>query len=94
MKKRLLLILLVLTIATPLGLISESPAWGEWDIEYYQQVLGFIPKGIEQAKGVNAPIPDYEVSILGSVGSYYLSAVLGVILIAAFYFVLLKVIKK
>ncbi len=94
MKKRLLIILGILLALVPLGLISENPAWGEWDISYYEKVLGFVPKGM-QISLINPVIPDYEISGLGSVSGYYLSGILGSVLLFVIYFILIKLkVKK
>ncbi len=91
MKKRVFIILAILTALIPLGLLTDAPAWGEWDKEYYKKILGFIPKGIEKAKEINAPIKDYSLNGLGDVSSYYLSAFIGAILVFAFFYFLTKV---
>ena len=91
MKKRVYLVLLILTSIIPLGLLTNAPAWGEWDKEYYNKILGFIPQGVESAKDISTPLKDYSFSSLNDVGSYYLSAVLGMILIFAFFYISAKV---
>ena len=40
----------ILFVLLPLGLISEYSAWGEWDIQKYKELIGFIPEGIKNAK--------------------------------------------
>ena len=89
MMKKIYWFILAIIALVPLGLISENPAWGEWENEYYQKALGFIPKGMKEG-GFEAPIPDYATSSLGDVGSYYFSAILGVVLIFAVFFALKK----
>jgi len=64
MKKKLLIILGVLIVLTPLGLLTDAPAWGEWDSDYFKQTLGFIPQGIEKFShliSINAILPDYSL---------------------------------
>ncbi len=91
--KRVYYILLAFIIATPIGLyLTDAPAWGEWDSEYYKEVLGFIPKSIKETTQV-APIPDYSLHSLGDVGSYYLSAIVGVCLIFGFFYILKKAVR-
>jgi len=94
MKKKALIILGVLLALVPLGLFTDNPAWGEWDLNYYKEKLGFIPKGMQNADTLKPIIPDYEIPGLGSVSGYYLSAIVGVILVFVIYFILLKIIKK
>ena len=94
MKKRLYTIVAILFVLVPLGLLSPYAAWGEWENDHYKELLGFIPKGIAEADGVNAPIPDYALSGISDAGSYYLSALLGVLLLFGIYYILLKVLKN
>jgi len=94
MKKRLYIIVAILFVLVPLGLLSPYAAWGEWENEHYKELLGFIPKGIAEAHGVDAPIPDYALEGMGETSSYYLSALLGVLLLFGIYYILLKVLKN
>jgi len=84
--KKIYLFLFAFVLFVPLGLISENPAWGEWDTQYYKELLGFIPKGIEDAKSISPIIPDYSVSNLGDVSGYYISAIVGIGLIYLIFF--------
>lgn len=71
--------LFVVLLFVPLGLISENPAWGEWSGEEFEAMLGFIPHSIATSTSLVAPIlPDYSMESVGSVASYYLSAIIGV----------------
>lgn len=91
--RNLLLLLFVFIILVPVGLISNYPAWGEWDFSYFKQKLGFIPDGIKNFKQIEGILPDYSLGDINSIFSYYLSAILGVILIFAIFY-LLKVLIK
>ena len=91
MKKRIYFILAALIVIIPLGLLSDSPAWGEWGKEYYKKILGYIPYGIAKAKGINAPMKDYSFGSLSDISGYYLSAIVGAVLIFAFFYILTKV---
>jgi hypothetical protein len=92
--KKIYIFLIFLIALVPLGLLSENPAWGEWEESFYQEKLGFIPTGIKEGGFFNALIPDYSVGFLGDVGSYYLSAVLGVLLIFGLFFALKKIVHE
>lgn len=48
--------LIILAILTPLGLIAIGEAWGEWDNETIQKIVGFVPEGMSRIK-------DYSISI-------------------------------
>ena len=89
--KKVLYILFAMVLLVPLGLITESPAWGEWDNAYYEKVLGFIPKGIENAKGIKAFMADYSIKGFGDVTGYYISAVVGAILVFGIFYIIAKV---
>lgn len=79
--------LVILALLTPLGSLAEGTAWGEWGTEELETVVGYIPKGIDQANSWwTAICPDYSMNFLGqgeiaSKVGYFLSAVLGSILI-------------
>lgn len=89
--KYLLIFILVLIALSPLGLIAEGPAWGEWSNEEIQAMVGFVPSSIENAKPlVEAIIPDYEIGGLNPLASTWASAIIG----AGMVFLLLLGIKK
>ncbi len=94
MKKRAWLLVLILLLLTPLGLLSESAAWGEWDLGYYKELLGFIPEGMAHAQGVDGIMPDYTLSSTSEVTGYYLSAIVGIGLLVGIYFLLWKMVKR
>lgn len=83
MKLRYLLIpILILLVLIPVGLLTENPAWGEWDLSYFKKVLGFVPEGMEKGKEIVKPvIPDYSLGDKNPLISYYLSAILGIVMI-------------
>ena len=88
------MVLSLLIVAVPLGLLSENPAWGEWEENYYQKILGFIPNGIKNAHTIESPIANYSINGLSHVVSYYLSALLGLALIYGIFYILTKIIAK
>ena len=89
-RKKLYIILFVLFILLPLGLMTEYSAWGEWEPETYQKLLGYIPEGIKNAKSFSL-IPDYGQ---GSVVMYYISAIVGAIVIYGVLFGIVKMKKN
>ncbi len=94
-KKLLLLLLLFFIIIVPVGLLTENPAWGEWGLEYFKKLLGYIPKGIENSKEIIKPlIPDYSIDEEHKVISYYFSAIIGVISIFIFFYLLKFLVNK
>lgn len=93
-QKRALLILIGLLALVPLGLLTDAPAWGEWDLEYYQQKLGFIPAGLKSAEGVKPLLPDYSLPGMDPVVGYYISGIVGVLLLFGVYYLLYKLLKR
>ena len=72
--------LLLVIALVPLGLLTQAPAWGEWDLNFFKQHVGIIPQGIKRFSDLYfAPLPDYSVKGLGDVAGYYISAFVGVI---------------
>jgi hypothetical protein len=72
------IVLAVLAVLSPLGLLAPGTAWGEWGAEEFQDMLGYVPQGLERfAEFWRAPLPDYAIPGLGDVPGYILSAVVG-----------------
>ena len=94
MKRRYWILLGLLTALVPLGLLTDAPAWGEWDPEHYRRVLGFIPEGIARASEAKAPLPDYTVPGLGEISGYYLSALAGVLLLLGIYYLIYRMVRR
>lgn len=88
MRCKLYIVLFILIVTVPFGLLSKNPAWGEWENNHYQKVLGFIPNGIKNAYAIKSPMTDYSINGLNNVVSYYLSAIIGLLLLyGIFYFI-------
>ncbi|MBU3099354.1 MULTISPECIES: cobalt transporter CbiM [Clostridium] len=81
----------IIILATPLGLLANGTAWGEWGLEEIKHFIGFVPKGMEQGFKFNSPIPDYSFGFLSSYFGYILSALAGVIIILIIFKVLEKI---
>ncbi len=78
MHRRYWLLLLAMALLTPLGLLAEGTAWGEWGAEDLVETLGFVPRGIDQASAWwQALLPDYTVKGLGEKTGYVVSALVG-----------------
>ena len=88
--KKLIILLLVLFFLIPLGLLTDSPSWGEWDLSYYEQILGFIPEKMKTNTIIPALLPDYNLENFSPIISYYASAILGTALIFASFYGLYK----
>ena len=85
--QKIVIFLIIMLALTPFGLISEYPAWGEWGIEEFQGLVGYIPTGMQNAS-IQAPIPDYEIGGMNPVISTLISAMIGVIVSFGFFLAL------
>lgn len=80
-----LVLVAALVIATPLGLIAEGDAWGEWSTEDLTEMVGYTPAGMEGAWEWEAFFPDYSIGAMPDVAGYILSAVIGVALLVIIF---------
>ena len=80
------LLLVLLVILTPLGLLAEGTAWGEWGVDEIASVttsgeeLGYTPQGMTNGFEWSAFIPDYSTPGVPEWLGYILSAIAGVAL--------------
>ena len=87
MYRRYGLALLAMALLSPLGLVAQGGAWGEWGAEELEKLLGFVPSGIEKAAGFwQGLFPDYSVKFLGEGrlaenAGYLISALVGSVLV-------------
>ena len=73
--------LVVLIVASPLGLLAPGTAWGEWNAEELSRMgLHSIPTGLEKLSTLwGAPLARYNLPILGNTSlGYVLSAIVGI----------------
>ncbi len=102
---KLWILLSLLCILAPLGLVipkifRSTAAWGEWGPDELGRVVGYIPQGLASLVSVwRSPIPGYAPagarSDPGSLSVFYiLSAVAGVMIIAALIFLLGKLLAR
>ncbi len=94
MAKRAWLVVILLIALVPIGLITDNPAWGEWDIDKLEKMVGFIPKGIKDSHQYSGIFSDYTVSGFGSISGYYISAIVGVTLLLLIYSLLHYMVKR
>lgn len=86
-QKKLWIGLAILIVLTPLGLLAEGTAFGEWGSDELQQMLGYVPSGVGHGENLGyALFPGYTIagfegSFLHSSIGYMLSAVIGIALI-------------
>lgn len=68
-----------LIVATPLGLIAEGTAWGEWGTDEIAATgAGYTPSGMADGFSLQSLLPDYSLKGLPDWTAYILSAVIGV----------------
>ena len=98
--KALLIPLGVLVALTPLGLIAQGTAWGEWGTDEIKKTLGYVPSGFaSMADWWRSILPDYTVKFFGngaagSITGYVISAVAGILLIAGLILALSLFVRK
>jgi len=77
----------VLILLSPLGLLANGTAWGEWGSDEIKEMIGFIPHGmLNLSDKWHSLMPDYGLPGLDktfgqSAAVYILAAVLGMVLI-------------
>lgn len=103
--KSLFILLGILVMLTPLGLLAQGTAWGEWGTQEIKDTLGFVPQGMSKASDLwHSLMPDYSlptgswfatssyqsINIIG----YVLSAIIGIVLIVALLSILMKLLTR
>jgi len=76
--------IIVLIIASPIGLLAPGTAWGEWGTAQLTRLgLKSVPIGMEKLSGLwGAPLAGYNLPVLGNTNlGYLLSAALGILVI-------------
>ncbi len=74
-----------LVVLTPLGLIAEGDAWGEWGTEDLADMVGYTPVGLGDGWEWTALMPDYSLAALPDIAGYILSAIIGVALLIVIF---------
>lgn len=76
--------LLLLALLSPIGLLAEGSAWGEWSARELAERAGLAPQGVVAAEesGRTVPMPDYVVPGLGERSGYIVAALVGAGLLA------------
>ncbi len=95
-----------LIVLSPLGLIlpdrfKAGTAWGEWGVDEIQKMRGSVPQGIQKLSDLwKAPLPDYAFQgwegkdLCHSSFAYFISAVVGIAIIAVVALFIGKVLVK
>ena len=71
-----------LIVLTPLGLLAEGTAWGEWGVDEIAATgAGYTPEGMLKGFSFEAILPDYSLEGLPDWTAYILAAVIGTALL-------------
>jgi len=92
-------------LLSPLGVVlpalfNAKGAWGEWDLDEIEKIIGFVPEGMKRLARVwKAPLPDYAVpgqsrGLAGESLGYILTAVIGVAVTAGAMYLLAKILSR
>ena len=85
--KSLYAILIAMIVLSPLGLLAEGTAWGEWAPEEISELtedgaaLGYTPAGLLDGFNLDVLFPDYAISGLPDIYGYVLSAIMGTVMV-------------
>lgn len=104
-RKKVLYALIIMALVSPVGVIlpklfNAEEAWGEWSAETIQKMIGFIPEGMKKDSEIwKAPVTDYnfgtdESHIGVQIGSYIISAAIGIALLLLIFFLFSRFYKK
>jgi len=81
------IVVLLIMLLVPLGILTENPAWGEWNLSFFHEKLGFIPQGLKHFSTLySAPLHRYLLPGMSAVASYYLSAILAIFFTTLVFF--------
>jgi cobalt/nickel transport system permease protein len=81
------MLMATLVVATPLGLLAQGDAWGEWGVDELVRTAGlaYVPQGMADGLSLEALMPDYSLAGLPAEVGYVISAVIGMaVLVMAF----------
>lgn len=91
--------LLVLIILTPLGLLAQGTAWGEWASEELITLFGYVPEGMKGLRNLwTSILPGYNLpgfsSPVQSAFGYIISAAIGSSIIVLIIYLAGKIWKR
>ena len=73
--KKIRYVLLALVVLTPLGLLAEGTAFGEWSADELAEMMPNVPAGIENGFSFEALFSDYTIPGTNIAVGYILSAI-------------------
>ena len=87
--KKIRYVLLVLVILSPLGLLAEGTAFGEWSADELAEMMNNVPAGIENGFSFEALFSDYTIPGTNIAVGYILSAITALLI----FYILGKMIR-
>ena len=87
--KKIRYILIALVVLSPLGLLAEGTAFGEWSAEELAEMMNNVPAGIENGFSFEALFSDYTIPGTNIAVGYILSAITALLI----FYILGKMIR-
>ena len=88
--KKIRWVLLGLIVLSPLGLLADGPAFGEWSSEELAEMMTNVPAGIENGFSFEALFSDYTIPGTNIAVGYILSAITALLI----FYILGKMIRS
>ena len=88
--KKIRYVLIALVVLSPLGLLAEGPAFGEWSAEELAEMMTNVPAGIENGFSFEALFSDYTIPGTDIAIGYILSAITALLI----FYILGKMIRS
>ena len=87
--KKIRYVLIALVVLSPLGLLAEGTAFGEWSAEELAEMMNNVPAGIENGFSFEALFSDYTIPGTNIAVGYILSAITALLI----FYILGKMIR-
>ena len=87
--KKIRYVLIALVVLTPLGLLAEGTAFGEWSADELAEMMNNVPAGIENGFSFEALFSDYTIPGTNIAVGYILSAITALLI----FYILGKMIR-
>ena len=88
--KKIRYVLIALVVLSPLGLLAEGTAFGEWSAEELAEMMSNVPAGIENGFSFEALFSDYTIPGTNIAIGYILSAITALLI----FYILGKMIRS
>ena len=88
--KKIRYVLIALVVLSPLGLLAEGTAFGEWSSEELAEMMTIVPAGIENGFSFEALFSDYTIPGTNIAIGYILSAITALLI----FYILGKMIRS